>query len=173
MAWTPREVVISALLAGLTGLLLFRVAPYFEIHNVEVGDRAPDFDLTADDGSGVRLSDFRGKFVLLNFWATWCPPCVDELPSLNSLHEQLSNDGLIVLGVSVDEQQEEYQRFIERWNVRFPTVRDPEREVSSRYGTAKYPESYLIDRDGTVIRKYIGPEDWNRSEIMNYLSSLL
>ena len=173
MAWTRRDTVVAALLAGLTITLLYRVVPYFRVYKVEVGDRAPEFDITADDGQGVRLADFRGKFVLLNFWATWCPPCVDEMPSLNLVHERLSDRGLVVLGISVDEQKDEYEAFLEGANIRFPTVRDPERKVSTLFGTVKYPETYLIDREGIVIRKYIGPEDWSQAEIFNYLSSLL
>jgi peroxiredoxin len=157
----------------LSGILIARLVPYFRQFNVDVGDRAPNFNLTADDGTGVSLEDYRGKYVLLNFWATWCPPCVEELPSLNALYDALRNDGLVVLGVSVDEDEDLYQRFLEAHRVMFPTVRDPERNVSNRYGTFKYPESYLIDREGMVIRKYVGPENWRRAEIVNHLQSLL
>ena len=157
----------------LLGVLLARAVPYFEIHNVEVGDAAPDFNITADDGSGLRLDDYRGKYVLLNFWATWCPPCVQEMPSLSALHDRFKDEGLVVLGVSVDEEKEEYDRFLDARPVSFPTARDPERSASSVYGTVKYPETYLIDSEGTVIRKYVGPEKWARPEILNYLDSLL
>ena len=173
MAWTRRETVAAALLAGLTITLLLRVVPYFRVYRVAVGDRAPDFNVTGDDGQGVRLTDFRGKVILLNFWATWCPPCVEEMPSLNLAHERLNERGLVVLGISVDESREEYEAFLERMNIGFPTVRDPERQVSTLFGTAKYPETYLIDREGVVIRKYIGEVNWTQPEIFNYLSSLL
>ena len=175
MARSKKDIVIASLLVGLTGLLMYRVLhrPYFYEYNVEAGDRAPDFDLTAEDGTGLRLDDYRGKYVLLNFWATWCPPCIQEMPSLNSVHEDFRERGLVVLGISVDEDQEVYQSFLSNRGVTFPTVRDPERSVSVRYGTFKYPETYLIDREGTVIRKYVGPEDWRRPEILNYLRSLL
>ena len=173
MVLSPRASWSGAVIAVLLAVMLYRVVPYLETHNVAVGDKAPDFDLTADDGSGLSLSDYAGKYVLLNFWATWCPPCVEEIPSLNALHDQLNDGGLVVLGVSVDEDKEEYDRFLSRSRVVFPTVRDPERSASTLYGTVKYPETYLIDREGVVIRKYIGPENWNRSDIVNYLSSLL
>ena len=173
MPWSKKELVYWALLIGLTTTLLSRVVPYLEIHDVQLGDRAPDFDLTAEDGSGIRLQDYRGKLVLLNFWATWCPPCVDEMPSLNLVYEHLREKGLVVLGVSVDEEEAAYRDFLQSARVRFPTVRDPERTVPARYGTVKYPETYLIDREGYVLRKYVGAENWMRPEIMNYLSSLL
>lgn len=169
MAWVKREVWIAAIVIALMGVLLHRVIPHFEIHRVEVGDAAPEFELT----DGVRLSNYRGKLVLLNFWATWCPPCVAEVPSLNTLYERFRDDGLVVLAVSVDTEEAVYRQFLERFRVTFPTVLDPERTVSSRYGTIKYPESYLINREGEVVRKYIGAEDWERPEIVNYLRSLL
>ena len=140
---------------------------------VNEGDRAPGFELTDDSGSGASLDDYRGKYLLLNFWATWCPPCVEELPSLNTLHRELEPKGLIVLGISVDENKQAYEQFLDRFGVAFPTVRDPEMAVASRYGTSIYPESYLIDRDGRVVRKYVGPKNWMSPEIANYLRSLL
>lgn len=173
MASSRRDIVAASLLVLLTAALLYRVAPYMQVHNVRVGDRAPEFNLTSDEGRGVRLADFRGKFVLLNFWATWCPPCVEELPSLNALHQRYDGKDLIVLGVSIDEDAQEYGQFLDRWDVRFPTVRDPERRASTMYGTVKYPETYLIDREGTVIRKYVGPQDWSRTDMVNYFDSLL
>jgi peroxiredoxin len=173
MASNPRAAWSGAVVAVLLAVMLYRVVPYLEIHNVEVGDKAPGFALTDDNGQGMSLSDFRGKYVLLNFWATWCPPCVEEMPSLSGLHEKLKDLGLVVLGISVDESKEEYERFLERARLTFPTVRDPERSVSARYGTVKYPETYLIDPEGVVIRKYINWQDWNRPDIINYLNSLL
>ena len=95
------------------------------------------------------------------------------MPSLNAAYERFRNDGFVVLGISVDEDAEDYRSFLRNSGVTFPTVRDPERTVSTRYGTMKYPESYLISRDGRVLRKYVGPEDWGRPEISNYLRSVL
>ncbi len=169
MAWAKREIWIAATAVALMSVLLYRIVPYFEIHRVEVGDDAPEFELAG----GVRLADYRGKLVLLNFWATWCPPCVAEVPSLNRLYRRFREQGLVILAVSVDEQEDVYRQFLDRYGVKFPTVRDPKRSVSSRYGTMKYPESYLINRQGRVIQKYVGAEDWERPEIVNYLQSLL
>ena len=80
MAWSKKDAVVAALLLCLTGVLLYRVVPYFQVFHVEVGERAPTFNLTADDGSGFRLEDYRGKVVLLNFWATWCPTACGRCP---------------------------------------------------------------------------------------------
>ena len=173
MALSSKTTVSLGLTLLIAGVLMWRVAPHLQIYNAEIGEQAPTFELTADDGSGASLGDYRGKYVLLNFWATWCPPCIQELPSLNTLHRELEPNGLVVLGISVDENKQAYENFLERFNVAFPTVRDPEMAVASRYGTSMYPETYLIDHDGYVLRKYAGPEDWMRPEIVNYLRSLL
>ena len=169
MPRSRRELVVLCLIAGLTGLLFYRVLPYLHVYEVEIGDQAPEFELSG----GVSLTDYNGKLVLLNFWATWCPPCVAEVPSLNNLYEQFRDEGFVVLAISVDEEEDAYKRFLERFGVTFPTVRDPERKVSLRYGTMKYPESYLINRQGIVIRKYINAQDWEHPEIVNYVRSVL
>ena len=173
MASSMKEITIWGLTVVLGAVLLWRVQPYLQIYKVESGDRAPGFTLTTDTGQGVSLSDYSGKWVLLNFWATWCGPCVQETPSLNRLHQELGGQGLVVVGVSVDESREAYEAFLERFGITFPTVRDPERTVPTRYGTYLYPESYLIDPKGVVVRKYVGAENWMRPEVVNYLRSLL
>lgn len=173
MAFARRQAVPLVVSLVLAGVLVWRIAPYLEVNNVQPGDRAPGFELSADTGVGVSLADYRGKYVLLNFWATWCPPCVQELPSLNTLHRQLEREGLVVLGVSVDAQADQYQSFLDNFGVAFPTARDPEMKIASMYGTSKYPETYLIDPEGYVVRKYVGAENWMRPEIVNYLRSLL
>jgi peroxiredoxin len=95
------------------------------------------------------------------------------VPSLNQLQQEFESNGLVVLGISVDEDKDAYEQFIDRFGVTFPTVRDPEMAVASLYGTSIYPETYLIDREGVVRRKYIGGDNWMRPEIVNYLRSLL
>ena len=173
MARIGRETVVYGLALALVSVMVYRVQGYLRVYNVQPSDRAPGFSLVGDQGTGVSLDDYAGKIVLLNFWATWCPPCVQEMPSLNAAYERFRDDGFVVLGISVDEDEEDYRRFLQSSGVTFPTVRDPDRTVSTRYGTMKYPESYLISRDGRVLRKYIGPEDWGRPEIANYLRSVL
>jgi len=168
-----RQIVTGVLMGALVGLLLYRVVPYLRVYDVEMGDKAPAFTLSGDTGTGMSLDDYKGKYVLLNFWATWCPPCIQELPSLNNIHERFRDKGLVVVGISVDEDKQAYQQFLKARGVTFPTARDPEQTVNTRYGTTKFPETYLIDPDGYVRRKYVGPEDWERPEIVNYLSSIL
>jgi peroxiredoxin len=176
MTRPKRQHVLGGLIALLLAGFLFVIEPSFRDlagPAVAVGDAAPAFRLTAETGQPVDLNDFRGRFLVLNFWATWCPPCVEEMPSLNQFHKQFAGRGVIVLGVSVDRDREAYQRFLERAGVEFLTVRDPERKVSRLYGTFKYPETYFIDPQGKVVQKIIGKADWTDPRMFDYMNQLL
>jgi peroxiredoxin len=125
-----------------------------------------------DAGRSVALHDLKGKVVVLNFWATWCPPCVEEMPSLVQLQSQLKNRGVTVLAVSLDVDENAYNKFLRDHNVQLLSVRDPGQKANALYGTFKFPETYIIDRDGKVRRKFIGPVDWTQPEIVSYLSRM-
>ncbi len=136
-----------------------------------IGLAAPDF--TVQDGDRkVTLDELRGKVVVLNFWATWCPPCIEEMPSLVQMQQRMKDRGIEVLAVSVDADQGAYERFLKTYQVNLLTVRDPDQKSSSLYGTSKFPETYIIDRQGILRRKFIGPVDWGTPEIMDYLAKL-
>ena len=136
-----------------------------------VGSAAKDFSLQDSDRK-VDLNQFRGQVLVLNFWATWCPPCVEELPSLMNMQDRLRGRGVVVLGVSIDVDQAAYHRFLKERNVNFLTVLDPEQKVAGMYGTSGWPETYIIDRQGVLRRKFIGPVDWNSQEVVQFLSKL-
>lgn len=140
---------------------------------INVGDRAPDFRITADNGRTITRSDFGGKLLVLNFWATWCPPCVQELPSLNEFQQQLAGSGVVVVGVSVDTSAQEYRAFLDKTKVAFLTARDPAADISGRYGTFKFPETYVIDSSGRVRQKHIGPENWSSESLIQSVRALL
>jgi peroxiredoxin len=131
---------------------------------------APDFSVS-DGEHRVALSDFKGKVVVLNFWATWCPPCVEEMPSLIAMQGRLKNK-VTVVAVSVDVDGDAYRQFIKQHNVNLVTVRDADQRSNALYGTFKFPETYVIDRQGTIRRKFIGAVDWNDPEIESYLRGL-
>ena len=135
-----------------------------------VGSPAPDFTVQDADRK-VSLHDLRGKVVVLNFWATWCPPCVEEMPSLVKMQSDL-RDRVVVLAVSVDEDERSYHTFLKKNNVDLLTVRDPQQKSNELYGTIKFPETYIIDRNGVVQRKFIGPVDWTRADVVEYLNKL-
>ena len=132
---------------------------------------APDFSFDWN-GRSARLKDLRGHVVVLNFWATWCPPCVVEMPSLERLHRALKDKGVIVLAVSVDGDAEAYQRFVREKGVTFFTARDPGQKIAALYGTFKFPETFIIDRQGRVVRKIIGPLKWDQPEVIDFLLAL-
>jgi len=136
-----------------------------------IGSTAPEFTIQDSDHK-VSLSDFRGKIVVLNFWATFCPPCVDEMPSLVQMDQHLKDKGIAVVGVSIDVDAGAYHRFLKDYKVGFVTVRDPEQKSATLYGTHGWPETYIIDRNGIVRRKFIGPVDWSQNEIVEFLTKL-
>jgi peroxiredoxin len=144
----------------LTIALVAVVASTLRERLVVAGDSAPGFEVTTDSGRKVSLNNFGGKVLVLNFWATWCPPCISELPSLNALAGELKQDGVVVLGVSVDKDQAAYDRFLKKVRLNFETSRDPKADISAEYGTFKYPETYVINRDGKVLEKFIADQDW-------------
>jgi len=118
-------------------------------------------------------SDFGGKLLVLNFWATWCPPCIEELPSLNAFQQQFAGKGVVVLGISIDKDEKAYHDFLTRARVSFLTARDPEATISHEYGTFKVPETYIIDTKGKVVRKIISNTDWMNERMIQDVTSLL
>jgi cytochrome c biogenesis protein CcmG, thiol:disulfide interchange protein DsbE len=163
---------VKRVLLSITCWLLFSLAAcYSGTRPPRIGGEAPDF-IVHDADRAVALHDLKGKVVVLNFWATWCPPCVEELPSLVQMQTRLRDQGVEVLAVSLDVDGGAYRRFLQEHKVALLTVRDPDQRSSSLYGTFKYPETYVIDRRGIVRRKFIGAVDWNTPEIVDFLSKL-
>ena len=159
----------ASVLIGLLPLLL--AGCYSGSRPPRIGSVAPDFTLQDADRK-ISLSEMRGKIVVLNFWATWCPPCVEEMPSLVQMQQRMKNKGVSVLAVSVDVDENAYRKFLKDYKVDLLTVRDPDQKSNNLYGTFKFPETYIIDRDGVMRRKFIGPVDWSQPEIVEFLSKL-
>jgi peroxiredoxin len=160
-------------IAVLAIALVWVVSGVLEPKIVKAGDMAPDFRIVTDAGRTVTRSDFGGKLLVLNFWASWCPPCVEETPSLNAFQQQMKPDGVVVLAVSIDANEKLYHQFIERYKVAFNTARDPEANISASYGTFQIPESYIIDRTGRVREKIISNTNWMDPEFLARVKSLL
>ena len=151
-------------------LLIFLAACRPSNRPARIGQDAPDF--TVQDGQQtITLSNLRGKTVLLNFWATWCPPCVEEMPSLVELQQKMG-DRVTVLAVSVDEDEDAYKKFVETRAKGLTTIRDSKKVSNLLYGTTGFPESFVIDKNGKIQRKFIGPVDWTSPEILDYFSKL-
>jgi cytochrome c biogenesis protein CcmG/thiol:disulfide interchange protein DsbE len=138
-------------------------------HPENLGKPAPVFTMS-DGVQTVDLGKLRGRVVVLNLWATWCAPCVEELPSLLELQKKMP--GLAVVAVSTDQDDAVYRKFLVKHQVDVLTVRDADQKVNQMYGTVMIPETYIIDRQGILRRKFIGAQDWTNSEIVDYLNKL-
>lgn len=138
-------------------------------HPTQTGKAAPDFNVS-DGKSSIHLASYRGQTVLLNFWASWCGPCIEELPSLLQLHRD--NPKITILAVSIDEDPDAYANFLRNRHVDLITVRDPKQTAAGLFHTDMWPETYLIDRNGVIVRKFVGATDWSDPEIRNYLKNL-
>jgi peroxiredoxin len=164
------------ILQGALALMLFAFcfALYHQLHEnmVSAGDSAPDFSVITDAGKTVSVREFGGKLLLLNFWASWCAPCVEEIPGLNELSRQLGPKGLVVLGVSVDKDEKALRAFLQRSPLAYPIARDPEQNINLNYGTTLFPESYLI-RDGKVVEKFINSQPWASPQMLQHIQSML
>ncbi len=122
---------------------------------VFVGSKAPDFVLKSLDGQEVRLSDYRGKVVLVNFWASWCPPCRAEMPLFEDIYKRYKDKGFLILAISTDVNEEAVHKFLKDIKVSFPVLMD-DGKVSETYGITGLPTSFLIGRDGKVVRIRLG-----------------
>ena len=141
-------------------------------HPLEVGDSAPDFSVAAIPSGSVALGAYRQQVVVVNFWATWCPPCIEEAPSLERFAEAVRPDGVTVLGISVDEDPAALNDFISKYHLTYQIGRDPTRALPARYGTVQFPETYILDRHGRLAEKVIGAIDWDDPRILSFVREL-
>ena len=158
-----REVVKG--LVTMTATLVFSAA----VSAADVSGPAPDFTLKSRDGKNVRLSELQGQVVMINFWASWCGPCRQEMPHLENIHQEYADYGFTLLGINVDEKQEQAEKLLAQIPVSFPILFDPSSSVSKQYNVDAMPTTILIDRDGNLRhlhRAYRpGFEDMYRNEI--------
>jgi cytochrome c biogenesis protein CcmG, thiol:disulfide interchange protein DsbE len=167
------ERVIQTTIALLLCVFVYVIFDSFYERVVVVGDSAPEFSITADNGRTITPSNFGGKLLVLNFWATWCPPCIEELPSLIEFQQRFAKSGVVVLGLSVDKDEKAYRDFLTRARVSFLTARDPDNKITADYGTFKFPETYIIDGRGKVLRKIISAQNWMSERVISDVESLL
>jgi cytochrome c biogenesis protein CcmG/thiol:disulfide interchange protein DsbE len=158
-----------ALLAGV--FLLALCACYSGSRPPRIGTAAPDFTLQ-DSQSKVTLSQYHGQIVVLNFWGTFCAPCIEEMPSLVEMQRRMKSKGVSVVAISVDQDEDAYRRFLKQYSIDFLTVRDGDQRIPALYGTHGWPETYIIDRNGVMRRKFIGAVDWTEPEITDFLNRL-
>ena len=166
------RLLLGLILLLAVGLIAV-VSGTLEQHVTVAGDTAPDFRVLTASGKTLSPVKFEGKLLILNFWASWCPPCVEETPSMNQFAETMRSKGVVVLAVSVDRNEEAYKRFLKRYNVSYETAFDPEADVSASYGTFQFPETYIIDKTGKVIEKIISNQNFTDPEFVDHITKLL
>ena len=137
-----------------------------------VGKAAPDFELQNLDGQSISLSDLKGKPVLINFWATWCGPCVSEMPYLQEIHDEWSGKGLVVLAINIGDSSSEAEQFLQNHNLSLPVLLDTGKVVAQRYNIRGIPTTFFIDKDGIIQEKIIGAFP-NKEAIENRLSKIM
>jgi peroxiredoxin len=134
---------------------------------------APDFTLPGLNGELISLSEFKGNVVLINIWATWCPPCVYEMPSMEKLHQQFKNEKFKILAISIDSQgAKAVAPFMKNHNLTFQTLIDPAGTIRTSYGVNSIPQSFIIDKQGHLLKKIIGPIDWATPEVFRFFREL-
>jgi len=163
------KILVVLIILGGASFVAWRMR---QPHAVDIGEKAPDFTLSALTQGSISLHDFPRQVVLLNFWATWSPPCVEETPGNEKFAEQMLQQGVTVLSVSVDEDGTALKNFATDQHLSFPILRDPDRSIAHRYGTFQFPETYIIDQDGRVAEKLIGPVDWQDPRIATFVREL-
>ena len=139
----------------------------------KTGDLMPDFVLPLLDGSVQKLGNYRGKVVLVNLWATWCPPCIEELPLLNRIQETYGPRGLVVLGLAGDDEPQRVRDFIAKNPVSFDILLDVGGEVGTRYGITGYPETFIVDREGRLKQKIVGPLPSDAGRLTNEMNAAI
>lgn len=137
-----------------------------------MGESAPDFQAQNLDWQTISLSDLRGKPVLLNFWATWCPPCREEMPYLQQIHEEWSGEGLIVLAVNIGESPAAVEEFAQVYNLTLPILLDINGAAAQVYNVTAIPATFFIDRDGIIQKKVVGAF-WGKEQIEEYLTEII
>lgn len=141
---------------------------------LQVGLPAPDFTFPDLNGKKVSLSDYRGKVVFVNIWATWCPPCREEMPSMQKLYDRFKGENFEILAVSIDSTgAKAVAPFMRELNLTFPALLDTKGKIGSLYGTTGVPESFIIDKEGILIEKVIGPLDWATPKVFQFFQDLI
>lgn len=186
-----KKIIFILTAIGLISIIFYGWRSYLSFHNKAVeyktnsnitinnkaigaGAKAPLFTLPALDGKNISLSSLKGKVVLLNFWASWCPPCLEEMPSLQVLYKKLQSKPFELLAVNIDEDGvSSALPVVQKLDLNFPILLDPPQETTRKYGTIGVPETYIIDTNGIVVEKIFGPRDWSKPENQASIEVLL
>ncbi len=162
-----KKLILLSILA-----LALLVAGCSPTQGLKVGNPAPNFQLHNLDGEPVSLSDFRGESVLINFWATWCPPCRAEMPYLQQVYDEWSGIGLVLLTINIGESSSKVEEFMQDYNLSFPVLLDTKRDVAQKYNVRGIPTTFFIDKDGIIQDMKVGAFQ-SKEEIESSLSKII
>ncbi len=171
--------ILVILISGAVAIfMLLRHKENFSIPGkppgVSINLPAPDFSLPMLDGKTARLSDYKGRVVLVNIWATWCPPCLSEMPSMEKLYQRFKDKDFQILAVSIDATGTDgVAPFIKNHNLSFPVLIDSKGMINKLYRTTGVPESFIINKKGLIVKKIIGPIDWAEPSVLEYFQGLI
>lgn len=160
-----------ALFSGI--VLLLTLGTVATVAAVEAGSRAPELNARTLDGERLRMRDLRGKVVIVDFWASWCEPCKEELPVLDRLYQRYGDQGLVVVGVSVDRTERNARGFLRRNSVSFPIIHDADHAIAGRYSPPTMPSSYIVDRRGVIRHVHQGFRSGDAARIEREVRALL
>ena len=166
----PKTILLAILVLISTGLVMLGCST----QSTEVDNRnsAPDFQFYDPEEKPVFLSDLRGKTVMLNFWATWCGPCVYEMPYLQQVYQEWSDKGLVLLAINMGESSSRVNAFLQRYSVSFPVLLDPGQEVALKYNVSYIPTTFFIDKEGFIQAVKVGPFP-NKKAIEDELNKIM
>jgi len=164
--------LLRILLGVLTVCFIALIGWNLRDTSAKEGGTAPAFSIQTDEGHRITPTSFGGKVLVLNFWASWCPPCVQEIPSLSVFQRRFASSGVIVVAISIDKNPQKYKSFLDKIRPSFQTARDGSSDISNEYGTFQIPETYVI-KNGRIMRKFANAEDWTSDDITQYVQSLL
>ena len=166
--------LLVAVIALAVLFLLKQNNSYLKFSPLETGRPAPNFTLPGLDGKMVSLSNYQGHVVLVNIWATWCPPCIDEMPSMEALYKMFKGENFEILAISIDATgAEAVAPFMKKCNLSFPALLDPAGTIKSLYQTTGVPESFIVNKQGILVEKIIGPRNWADPAAVSYLRDLI
>ncbi|UCE94546.1 MAG: TlpA family protein disulfide reductase [Flavobacteriaceae bacterium] len=158
------------ILMGCIALLITACGDY---QVVTVGKPAPDFDTVDLNGEVWSLSKLQGKVVFLNFWATWCPPCREEMPSMQKLYAKLPKDKFTMLALFNKDDPAAVEKFVTQLSITFPILSDEYNIIGARYGLAGLPETFIIDKQGVIREKFIGPAEWDSQQVVEMITKYI
>ncbi|MFX3624732.1 MAG: thiol-disulfide oxidoreductase ResA [Ectobacillus sp.] len=162
-----------AILLVLTGALAFTLYQNFfaDKEKVQIGKKAPNFLVTDMNGEQLSLEQLKGKGVFLNFWGTWCKPCEEEMPYMNELYDTYKKKGVEIVALNADETEIAVKKFIEQYGLKFPVAIDKGQEILNTYGVGPLPTTFLIDKDGIVVKQITGTQ--TKEQIEGYLKEIM